>query len=119
MCRANAVIAHQDFNLPQATRCLLHREGAAVGCAQISDNVVEAQRLQLVLATRGGHDPIPEVGQTVRAYIQRDERDYVVIDPNGFASVDGTQLVQAAAVKGLRRGGYTFLLPLEIWISAV
>lgn len=79
--------------------------------------LIKTRKSTIEYQTRGGHSPIPEVGQTVRAYVQRDRDDYVVIDPNGFASVDGTQLVQAATVKQLRRGGFTYFLPVEIWIN--
>lgn len=79
--------------------------------------LIKTRKSTIEYLTRGGHYPIPEVGQTVRAYVQRDGDNNVVIDPNGFASIDGTQLVQAAAVKALRRGGFTYLLPLEIWVT--
>lgn len=79
--------------------------------------LIKTRKSSIEYLTRGGHDPIPEIGQTVRAYVQRDGDDYVVIDPNGFTSIDGTQLVQAADVKELRRGGFTYFLPLDILIT--
>jgi hypothetical protein len=62
------------------------------------------------------HNPIPETGQIVRAYLRRADVTYMIVHPNGYASTVGTPLVQSAAVKQLRKGGYTYLLPLELWI---
>jgi hypothetical protein len=62
------------------------------------------------------HGPIPETGQIVRAYLRKTDNTYAVLHPNGYESPTGTPVVQSAAVKRLRKGGYTYLLPLELWI---
>jgi hypothetical protein len=63
-----------------------------------------------------GHHPIPDVGTTVRAHLYKQGGVWRVVFPNGLASVSGqTSLTDAPAVSGLRGGGYTYLLPLELW----
>jgi hypothetical protein len=62
-----------------------------------------------------GHSPIPEIGQSVRAYLREKGGEFSVLHPNGFAAVDGDTLNESAAVLS---GGFTYLLPLELWILA-
>ena len=69
--------------------------------------------------TPGGNRPIPGAGATVRAHLYRDRGggSWRVVFPNGLASVsEETELSDAEAIRKLRSGGYTYLLPIELWI---
>ena len=78
--------------------------------------VVQLRKSAMEYIGPQSHTPIPETRQIVRAYLLCVGDSYTVVHPNGYASTDGTPLVQSAAVKQLRRGGYTYGLPLELWI---
>jgi hypothetical protein len=68
----------------------------------------------------GGNYPIPGVGTAVRAHLYQRDGRWRVVFPNGLAPVsDRTALTDAAAVGALRGGGYTYLLPLELWVLIV
>ncbi len=60
------------------------------------------------------HDPIPATGQVVRAYLRDGTAGHEVLHPNGFASLDGSDLVPAPEVQSLSQGGFTYLLPTEL-----
>ena len=69
--------------------------------------------------TPSGNRPIPGVGTTVRAhlYADKDDGSWRVVFPNGLASTSGeARLSDADAVQKLSSGGFTFLLPIELWI---
>jgi hypothetical protein len=101
---------------------LLIREvekGDSVGVGQeivARSFVVRSRKSAMEYLSLQSHSPIPEMGLIVRTYLQRDGDAYEIVHPNGYASTDGTSLVQSAAVIRLRKGGYTYLLPLELWI---
>lgn len=82
--------------------------------------VIKSRKRQTGYIDWESHDPIPETGQLVRAYLWRYDESYMVIDPNGFAPVDNRPLVSSAAVSTLypARRVYTYLLPLEAWITS-
>ena len=68
--------------------------------------------------TPSGNRPIPNAGTTVRAHLYRDRNSdlWRVVFPNGFAPVsDGTQLSDANAIRNLKSGRFTYLLPIEYW----
>jgi hypothetical protein len=77
--------------------------------------VVQSRKSQMEYFSLQSHNPIPETGQIVRAYLRKTDDTYAVLHPNGYESPSRTPLVQSAAVKRLRTGGYTYLLPLELW----
>jgi hypothetical protein len=89
--------------------------------------VIKSRKSQLEYVSLQSHYPIPAVGQTVRAHLDRDWElpsnprsfvQYFVEPPNGFTAVDGAGLVTSEAVDKLysRRMPFTYLLPLELWI---
>jgi hypothetical protein len=72
-----------------------------------------------------GHHPIPATGTRVRAYLEMRGNLWHVVLPNGLTPLDGktqdaievTQLGNRADTDTLPlERGYTYLLPIEIWI---
>jgi hypothetical protein len=73
----------------------------------------------------GGHRPIPDVGTTIRAYLEGGKPTWVAALPNGITPTDAnddesvwrasSRLTDAAEIGGLQSRTYTFFLPLELW----
>lgn len=62
-----------------------------------------------------GHQPIPEIGQTVRAYFREDQQ-YSVVHPNGFAPLQDEALLEAANVHAHWSLLFVLFLPLDLWV---
>jgi len=77
--------------------------------------VVKLRKSLLECFGAQSHELIPEVGQQVRAHLLRVGSAYQVVHPNGFTSAGQTPLMPSATVAGLK-GGFTFWLPLELWL---
>ena len=70
--------------------------------------------------TPSGNHTIPDVGTRVRAYLAAHDASWQVIYPNGFQPVLGDlELNDADSVARLKAEGYTYLLPLEVWVAGV
>jgi len=68
--------------------------------------------------TSSGNRPIPGVGMSVRAHLYKDDGLWRVVFPNGLASLsEDVEVTDAEVIRQLKRGrGFTYLLPLELWI---
>lgn len=63
-----------------------------------------------------GNHPIPGVGTSVRAHLYKDGGLWRVVFPNGLASFsEDVEVTDAEVVRQLKTG-FTYLLPLELWI---
>ena len=68
--------------------------------------------------TPTGNHAIPDVGTRVRTYLAAHDASWQVIYPNGFQPVLGDdELNDADSVARLKAEGFTFLLPLEVWVA--
>lgn len=78
---------------------------------------IKSRRSNLECYTPSGNYPIPDAGTHVRAYLYGPPDPWNVIFPNGLASPDpDTELADASQLKQLRSGGFTYVLPGEIWV---
>ena len=81
--------------------------------------------------TPSGHYPIPGTGTRVRAFLEMESGSWNVVLPNGLIPPDaneysahwssytnrsGPNCPDAAEITALRSRGYTYVLPLEIWV---
>jgi hypothetical protein len=81
---------------------------------------IKSRKTSTEYLTPSGNHPIPGVGTDVRAYLTMSDGLWRVIFPNGLQPVSqGAKLTDAPAVIQLSGGGYTFLLPMELWILAL
>ena len=86
---------------------------------------IRVRRSRMEYMTPSGHHPIPGTGTRVRAYLAKEENSWRVVLPNGITSVDdvddwpGGNLQDAREVTQLRSRGYTYFLPVEIWIFLI
>lgn len=81
---------------------------------------IKSRKTSTEYLTPSGNHPIPGVGTDVRAYLTMRDGLWRVIFPNGFQPLsDDAKLTDAPAVTRLSGGGYTFLLPMELWIVAL
>lgn len=77
--------------------------------------VVHTRKSALECLSLQGHSPIPETGQSVRAYLRKSGTKWLIIHPNGFASVGQNAIQESKRLQSLSQGGFTYLLPLELW----
>ena len=78
---------------------------------------IKTRKSQTEYLTPSGNHPIPRIGTRVRAYLYARDQSWGVICPNGFQPVsDNDKLSNAEVVTKLKTGGFTFLLPIELWI---
>jgi len=78
---------------------------------------IKSRKTTTEYLTPSGNHPIPGVGTDVRAHLTMSDGLWRVIFPNGFQPVsDDRKLADAAAVTRLSGRGYTFVLPMELWI---
>ena len=81
---------------------------------------IKSRKTSTEYLTPSGNHPIPDVGTAVRAYLYMSDGLWRVIFPNGFQPLSNdAKLTDAPAVSQLSGGGYTFLLPIELWIVAL
>ncbi len=83
---------------------------------------IKSRRSMQEYLSPSGHHPIPDVGTRVRVYLAPRDGSWDVVLPNGIAAAGGDRqsaelLPDAAAVTQLRSLAYTFVLPLEAWLS--
>ena len=99
----------------------------AVEKGTLSEDTIEARCFRIKsrrsaheYLTPSGNRPIPGVGTDVRAYLCGVPDSWNVVFPNGLASPDPTtELVDASELRQLGTGGFTYLLPAEIWLVLV
>jgi len=80
---------------------------------------IKSRKSVVEYVTASGIRPIPAVGTPVRAhlYFPRDHR-WRVVYPNGLVSPKGAaELPDAETVRRLEGRGYTYGLPLELWVA--
>jgi hypothetical protein len=81
---------------------------------------IKTRRSQVEYLTPSGNRPIPDIGTRVKAYLCSRDGSWRVIFPNGFQPIlGGDTLTDAEVVAQLNMGGFTFLLPIEIWIISL
>jgi hypothetical protein len=77
---------------------------------------IKSRKSMQEFLTPSGNQWIPGVGTDVRAYLYKDGAVWRVIFPNGLAPLqDGGDVQDTPAVAGLG-SGFTYLVPLELWI---
>jgi hypothetical protein len=78
---------------------------------------IKSRKSAVEYMTPSGNRPIPAVGTPVRAHLYERDQVWRVVFPNGLGGPRGEkQLTDAEAVRQLEGGGYTYWLPLEIWV---
>ncbi len=79
--------------------------------------VIKSRKSRNEYLTPSGNHPIPDVGAQVRVFLYDQDSSWHVIFPNGYQpATDNASLQDAEWVIALKRGGYTYLLPIELWL---
>jgi len=79
--------------------------------------VIKSRKSTVEYMTPSGNHPIPDVGAQVRVFLSDQDGSWHVIFPNGYQpATDNASLQDAESVIALKRGGYTYLLPIELWL---
>ena len=77
---------------------------------------IKSRKSVVEYMTSSGNHPIPAPGTMVRAHLYQRDHQWRVVYPNGLVDPRGaTELPDAAAVRQLEGGGYTYGLPVELW----